>query len=405
MQLIKPDLDNLQTTNPLVEELTPESLITFDEFLHQPYTRARVDIETDVDLGLLSEHLSDIEMIVINFTSFTDGRGFSIARRLRFVNGFKGEILAKGYLIADQYALVIQCGFNGVLTDADHLERQPIEHWHTALNNAPQPYHQDRIEQPAANDDSQVIVSDKIVNRLNRKYAEKSTQELISDVLHSAQFGRSALVSSFGTESAVLLHMVAQADPDTPVLFIDTGMLFQETLEYKDQLVETLGLTNVITLTPDIAEKEKGLADATNIASCCHIRKVAPLEKALINYDSWLSGRKSHQNEHRSNLPLFEASGHQIKINPLAGWRKTDLEEYMNTHQLPKHPLEEKGYASVGCAPCTTPVNAGESSRSGRWRGQDKTECGIHFINGTVVRKKAEQNRVIENPVWDSWAY
>jgi len=198
------------------------------------------------------------------------------------------------------------------------------------------------------------------------------------------RFGsRFALVSSFGSESAVLLHLAAEVAPDLPVLFLDTGKLFGETKRYRDQLVARLGLTDVRTLTPDaekLAESDpKGILWSQNPNGCCFVRKVVPLEKALSGFDAWASGRKRFQGGLRAALPHFEAGDGRVKVNPLAFWNKDNIKAYMAEHQLPEHPLVAEGFRSIGCMPCTDRVAEGEEDRAGRWRGQAKTECGIHL--------------------------
>jgi phosphoadenosine phosphosulfate reductase len=199
-----------------------------------------------------------------------------------------------------------------------------------------------------------------------------------------ARFGeRLALVSSFGAESAVLLHMAAQVDPDMAVLFLDTGMLFGQTLDYRKQLAARLGLTDVRDLRPqyqDLAVHDAG-ADLwkTDTDACCHIRKVLPLARALEGFEGWVTGRKRFQGGERLRLQVVEQGDHQIKFNPLANWSKAQLDAYAAEHDLPPHPLVEFGYPSIGCWPCTQPVEEGQDVRAGRWVGQDKTECGIHL--------------------------
>lgn len=222
--------------------------------------------------------------------------------------------------------------------------------------------------------------------RLNNMFRGTDTQEMLRGVLGEHMLGEVGIVSSFGAESAALLHLVASVDANVPVLFIDTFKHFPETLAYRDQLVELLGLKNLRVLTPDpelLAKK-----DATELRwsydpdGCCEIRKVQPLEKALVGFDATITGRKAFQASTRGGLPRFEldtsdALG-RLKLNPLASWSKADLDAYFVAHDLPHHPLEAQGYLSIGCAPCTSVVKPGEDPRSGRWRGWDKTECGIH---------------------------
>jgi phosphoadenosine phosphosulfate reductase len=198
-----------------------------------------------------------------------------------------------------------------------------------------------------------------------------------------ATFGdKLALVSSFGAESAVLLHLVSKVKPDMPVLFLDTGMLFGQTLDYRRQLAAKLRLTDVRDLRPAYHDLATGDPEAklwqTDTDACCEIRKVIPLDKALADFDGWITGRKRFHGGARLSLPVVEQADHQVKFNPLANWGKEDLDAYMAEHDLPAHPLVAQGFPSIGCWPCTKPVEAGQDVRAGRWADSDKTECGIH---------------------------
>jgi phosphoadenosine phosphosulfate reductase len=191
-----------------------------------------------------------------------------------------------------------------------------------------------------------------------------------------------ALVSSFGAESAVLLHMAAQIKPNLPVLFLDTGMLFGQTLDYRQQLAARLGLTDVRDLRPqfqDIAVHDSGAnLWETDTDACCNIRKVLPLDRALAGFDGWITGRKRFQGGDRLRLRVVEQDEQKLKFNPLANWSKDQIDAYAVQHDLPAHPLVAFGYPSIGCWPCTQPVEEGQDARSGRWAGSQKTECGIH---------------------------
>jgi phosphoadenosine phosphosulfate reductase len=196
--------------------------------------------------------------------------------------------------------------------------------------------------------------------------------------------GQTALVSSFGAESAVLLDMIATVDPATPVLFLETGKLFDETLDYRDELVAHLGLTDVRSVRPAPADLLKNDRDGTLHARepdlCCQIRKTEPLWQALDGFQAWITGRKRFHGNLRHALPTIEgevATG-KIKLNPLARWSAEDIERYRILRDLPAHPLVAEGYRSIGCAPCTRPTPEGGDARAGRWWGIDKTECGIH---------------------------
>lgn len=226
---------------------------------------------------------------------------------------------------------------------------------------------------------------------LNEEYRGQPTRLFIERALSDPRLGRIALVSSFGAESAVLLHLVARVNPSLPVLFIDTGKLFPETLTYQQQLTEQLGLTDLRILRPDPEALTKHDPDsrlhqmAPNL--CCELRKVRPLQQALGAFDAWISGRKRYQSDTRADLNYFENEQDQrIKVNPLAHWTPQELEDYRQQHRLPAHPLVAQGYQSIGCAPCTSPVAQHEHSRAGRWRNSTKRECGIHFINGRIHR-------------------
>ena len=220
--------------------------------------------------------------------------------------------------------------------------------------------------------------------RLAAVFAGMDPRTLMRAAIENLFKGRIALVSSFGADSAVLLHMAAEIDKNLPVIFIDTRVLFPETLAYRHELVSHLGLTNVKTIWPrsDLLGREdpENFLWATNPDRCCEIRKVLPLAEALDGYDAWISGRKRFQAPSRSTLALFECEGGRIKINPLAHWTARSVLSYLESHCLPRHPLVAKNYPSIGCIPCTTPVKPGEDDRAGRWRGRGKVECGLHTL-------------------------
>ena len=222
--------------------------------------------------------------------------------------------------------------------------------------------------------------------RLNRLFHGNDTHEMLNSLLKDGLAGDVAVVSSFGAESAVLLHLVSQIDPSIPVLFLETGKHFPETLAYRDLLRERLGLTDLRSLTPDPellkAKDESGLRWNYDPDGCCDIRKVQPLAKELAGFDASITGRKGFQASTRVNLPRFEidssvAQG-RLKINPLIDWSPEVIAAYVVQHDLPQHPLVALGYPSIGCSPCTSKVAEGEDPRAGRWRGWDKVECGIH---------------------------
>lgn len=217
--------------------------------------------------------------------------------------------------------------------------------------------------------------------RLNMAAQAMDSGEILSATLKEFA-GRIALVSSFGAESASLLHLLAEIDPSTPVLFIDTGKHFVQTHAYRDALALRLGLTEVRTIAPsaDNLQSQDGKGDLwrRDNDACCALRKVRPLAKALAPFDAWITGRKRMHGNLRSFLPIIEASPPHIKINPLARWSADDLKSYMDANDLPPHPLVHSGFSSIGCWPCTAPTATGDDLRAGRWRGLEKTECGIH---------------------------
>lgn len=230
------------------------------------------------------------------------------------------------------------------------------------------------------------------LERVQRKLAGVDAAGLLRATIASEFKGRIAVVSSFGAESAVLLHMVAQIDPNLPVLFLNTGKLFGETLRYRDRLQELLGLTDLRAIGPHPADRATldpdGALWSREPDACCNFRKTLPLSRALQGFDAWITGRKRFQTETRQEMESIERIGARYRINPLASWAQTDLEAYMLEHNLPAHPLVRDGYLSIGCMACTSKVNVGEDARAGRWRGQDKSECGIHtgsFMDGDGI--------------------
>ncbi|MEM1316233.1 MAG: phosphoadenylyl-sulfate reductase [Pseudomonadota bacterium] len=228
---------------------------------------------------------------------------------------------------------------------------------------------------------------------LNRLHAGASAREVLEDAVRREFRGRIALVSSFGAESAALLHLVSEADPATPVLFLETGMLFAETLQYQRRLAADLGLRDVRMIRAEAGALAAGDPDGTlhgrDPDACCDLRKTRPLAEALLGFDAWITGRKRFQSGRRAALETFEAEDGRVKLNPLAGWSAAEVRAYMARQGLPAHPLVSQGFPSIGCAPCTSRVEAGEDVRAGRWRGRAKDECGIHFVNGKAVRGPA----------------
>ena len=226
------------------------------------------------------------------------------------------------------------------------------------------------------------------VARLNVQLRHHAAQNVLVAAVDSVE--RLALVSSFGAESVALLHLASRVKKDLPVLFIDTEMLFTETLVYQAEVTERLGLRNVkILRAADILSRDPDktlrLRDPD---ACCALRKTEPLQKALDGFDGWITGRKRFQSTSRAALDFFEVEDDtgRIKVNPLAHWAPEDVRAYMEENRLPRHPLVSQGYPSIGCAPCTSKVAEGEDPRAGRWRDSQKEECGIHMVDGKMVR-------------------
>ena len=218
---------------------------------------------------------------------------------------------------------------------------------------------------------------------LAQRYNGIEGEALLRPLIERDCAGRIGVLCSFGTESALLLDMVARIDPATPVLFLDTGKLFPETLAYRDHLAARLGLSDVRVTTPDPAElalaDPDGMLHRRDPDACCRLRKVAPLTRALAGFEAVISGRKRYQGGARGVLPAIELVDGTIRVNPLAGYSRERIEREFAARGLPPHPLEADGFLSVGCMPCTDRVAAHEDRRAGRWRGQTKTECGIHL--------------------------
>jgi len=229
----------------------------------------------------------------------------------------------------------------------------------------------------------EVMSSVKLLETLKNKYGHLEGEALLAPLLNNELQGRIALVSSFGTEAALLLDIVAKIDPSLPVILLDTQMLFPETLAYHALLKSELGLKNIHIIYPDYVDTSRRDPDGTlwrkDTHACCYIRKVKPLQKALKNFDAWITGRKRFQGGLRTNLELLEASDGKIKINPLAKWSAEKIEKEFKARNLPQHPLKAAGYLSIGCVPCTSIPDNQNDQRGGRWKDQEKTECGIHL--------------------------
>ncbi len=232
-----------------------------------------------------------------------------------------------------------------------------------------------------------------ITERQNLLHAKSEPQLILRHALEDVRIGDTAIVSSFGAESVVLLHMVSEIDPATTVIFLDTEMLFPETMAYQRDVADHLGLSDVRTITPDrqaiLHHDVDGLLHQADVDACCDLRKAQPLEHALEGFGSWITGRKRYQGGQRSTLPIFEKDGARIKVNPLANWSAGEVADYIEAKRLPRHPLVAQGFPSIGCWPCTHRVGADEEMRAGRWKDSEKTECGIHFSSEKANRAES----------------
>ncbi len=344
-----------------------------------------------------SDIIGDLEhfnTIALEFPQFKDGRPFSYARILRDRYKFAGDIRAFGHILRDQFLFLDRCGVNVLQLQS----QEKLNDWTEAINEISVSY------QPASDDR-------KIVKNLRRKinsdfiddvdsitenlplleerlksftlsFGHLSSLDLLKTMIHKEFLGKIALVSSFGTEAAVLIHMISTIDKSLPIVFLDTGKLFDETIRYRDSLIQLFSLTNVESVKPEISKinaiDPDGILWKQDHDACCNLRKVEPLRNALLGFDAWITGRKRYQGSSRSVMPTIEIQGGRIKINPLASWTRKMIEDYFIENDIPKHPLEDDGFQSVGCIPCTDRIRSGEGLRDGRWRDSEKTECGIH---------------------------
>jgi len=347
-----------------------------------PEDAIRLSVTTPLE-DVQASAFAGAKTLVLDFPAFRDGRGFSLASILR-ERGFKGQLIADGALLPDQVRHLRRSGFDGVVlrtgTDVAAWGRMDA-----AFTGAFQPGEDGELTVWALR--GRKAAAEKSlkaqVDELNRRAEGLDAEGILRLALDPKQGLRPAVASSFGAEAAVLLAMVAEIDPTTPVVFLDTGMHFVQTLAYRKALSERLGLTDVRLVLPDPKEREaQDPADAlwrTDTDACCEIRKVRPLERALKGAGAVVTGRKRHQTAHRAELTAFEVFEGRIRVNPLHDWSPERLAKHFQIADLPKHPLVDQGYLSIGCWPCTRPVEAGADARSGRWADAEKTECGIHL--------------------------
>lgn len=373
----------------------PDNVIPIEDFAgHNSAEILRVEGHQSLDEIL--PHLDRAKTIIVNFPAFTDGRGFSLGRLLRKRTSFEGELIAEGPLIPDQYAFAIQCGFSAVKLSPELYERHGESHWFKALSEFGFTY-QRGYAVPSGPSTSVLDAREtgfRDTDNLDTYHGLSAEQSLKKAI--EAYEGQIVLASSLGVDSVVLLHMVSKINPDLPIVFLDTGKHFRETLAYRDQLIANLGLTNFQNIKPDADELEamdpNGDLNQTEPDACCDLRKVRPLDRVIRQYAVRITGRKRYQTRQRANMAILETGGEQIKLNPLAYWSAKDVTAYIRRYDLPPHPMLTLGYLSIGCQPCTTRVIEGEDPRAGRWRHSDKTECGIHYINGKWERVPEKQS-------------
>lgn len=366
-----------------------------------------VRIGGETDLKAIAPFASRLKAIVVAFSAFRDGRGFSLATLLRERANFGGELRAAGGVIPEISRQLKRCGFDSVELPVG----ASVEDWRKSLDAFSAVY------QPAA-DGAQTVWAlrarhrqaqaqaqarakaanaapeslEAKVERLNTAHRDAPAETILAAAI--AEFpGRIAMLSSFGAEAAAGLHLLSKVDASTPVLFIDTDRHFAQTLTYRHSLAAKLGLTNVRVLTPRDADEADPRGDLwrTDADLCCAVRRVRPLREVAGDYDALITGRKRFHGGVRMRLKPFELLDGQVRINPLANWKPGEVEAYFETHGLPHHPLVQGGYTSIGCWPCTEPASDADQVRSGRWAGADKVECGIHMPSRWAA--KVEERR------------
>ncbi len=374
-------------------------------------SRLGLRLKSDQSPTLVANDLEYFDVIALEFSVFKDGRAFSYARLLRDRFGYRGELRAAGEVLRDQLLFMHRCGFNAY----EVADESMLDNWYEALSEISISY------QPATDDRSSVlelrhskrrrrsnVVSDIAfkdealrhtillsekrpheavlspamqARNLEQRYADASTDDFLRAMIEDEFPGKIAVVSSFGAEAAVLLYLVSKIDRSIPVVFLETGMHFPQTLSYRDRISNLLNLTDVRSVTPDPEDIAQHDPDGSlwqwDTDKCCHFRKVVPLDHALGNFDAWINGRKQIHGGSRVRLPRIEAGGSLVKVNALAHWTRKEIDAAFDESGLPSHPLVERDFLSVGCWPCTRQTK-GPEPRSGRWADSDKDECGIH---------------------------
>lgn len=353
---------------------------------------ARLELPAGADPAEALAASANADCIDVRFDSFKDGRGFSLAAMLR-ANGYDGRLRAVGPLLPDQETMLLRSGFDAVEADArPGPPRRPGRFAHVYQPDPGAP-----AARPAALHQRALAARRARAETLADALRGADPQTILRRAL-AVYTGRIAMLSSFGAEAALGLKLLADADPATPVLFLETRRHFAQTLSYKERLVETLGLTDVRVLEPAPAEEAREDGDGAlyerDGQACCALRKVRPLARGLEDFDAVITGRKRYHGGARGRLEAFEFDGERVKINPFAFLSPKQAADRLRALDLPAHPLSEAGYASIGCWPCTVP--AGEfGSRAGRWADQDRDECGIFDAQRTARAARAGAVRLI----------
>jgi phosphoadenylyl-sulfate reductase (thioredoxin) len=377
----------MKLLEPGLEPLNEVSFEDLPEALDRGTNDLAVRVGGETDFKALAPHASRLAAIVVVFAGFKDGRGFSLATLLRERANFGGELRAAGDLIPDHAVMLKRCGFDAVELPLG----ASVEDWTRSLGAFSAAY-QPGVDGPSTVWGRRAAVRaaetlEARVERLNRDLRDGSAEAILQAAVKEFR-GRIAVLSSFGAEAAAGLHLLSKVDASTPVLFIDTDRHFAQTLTYRHALATKLGLTNVRVLTPERAEEAdpKGDLWRTNPDLCCTVRRVRPLREVAGDYDALITGRKRFHGGARLRLRPFELLDGQVRVNPLANWRQEEVDAYFELHGLPRHPLVQGGYASIGCWPCTQPSRSHEDVRSGRWAGTEKVECGIHMPSRWAAR-------------------
>ena len=239
-------------------------------------------------------------------------------------------------------------------------------------------------------------------NEISQRLESESPMAILEWSAKSFHYPRLCSSTSFQPAGVAMMHMSVQIDPSLPIYFVDTGFHFPETLQFRDQIVQLLGI-NLVTLKPQMLQADFGAKYGLDLhdrdpATCCAINKVEPMQRALKNHDAWMSSIRRDGGEARKDTPIVQRmlSG-VLKISPLANWRREQVMMYLLAHNLPTHPLIARGYKTIGCAPlsCTRPVAADENERAGRWVGKSMEECGLHTFDSPNAKPPASKSQAI----------